>query len=101
MKLYSISSGCYSDYINIIITNKKDYTDEEFLLLCKSICEDLKRKDDYLRNLYAVLKILINKHEFTLVNYPEVHLWDYSFPTDFELRQNPTEYDIEELESES
>lgn len=79
MKIYCVSTGCYSDKAYLMLTSEKIFEDDEFKELCKYICEELERKENFYSNLEEVVKVLVNRYGFNILKYPDVHLWDYSF----------------------
>lgn len=79
MKIYQISTGCYSDFDHKILAHEKEYTAKEFSDLCETIAKEVVRKDRYGENVEAVVTQLTAKYGFFKPKIAECHFWDYSY----------------------
>lgn len=79
MYFYSVSTGCYSDNYEIILTSEKEYSENDFLNLINKVCEDLIKRDNYISYAEDIVKILINEHDFKKLKYLNCHAFDYSY----------------------
>lgn len=87
MNLYTISTGCYSDYCEEKLVHEKQFTIEEFKLMCETVCSDLQgnRTDNYCLNKEMVIKELISRYGFKKISFLNCHIWDYSYDKDVDV----------------
>lgn len=79
INIYSVSTGCYSDYYEIIVTSETNYTKEGFLELINNICKDIISRDDYVGYASEIVDVMVKNHGFKRLQYMNCHAFDYSF----------------------
>lgn len=81
MHIYTVSTGCYSDYTEIILVHEKEFTEDEFLEMCKTSLEIASRlvatSLDYRNCLEETLKVLAVEYGFQSAKYLNCYLYDY------------------------
>ena len=78
MKLYTLSTGCYSDFMEWKLTHDNIISVEEFNNMVVECCNELKDKDDYVGYGSEIVALLIKKHGFKTIQYINCHAFDYS-----------------------
>jgi len=84
MNLYTISTGCYSDYDETKLIHEQKFTVEEFKTMCEQVCKDLQgdRTDNYYLNEEMVVNEMIYRYGFKKTSVINCHIWDYSYDKD-------------------
>jgi len=78
MYFYSVSTGCYSDYEEIMLVHTSKFSSEEFEELIINACINLKEIDDYIGYANDVVDYLIKNNDFKKLSYINCHAFDYS-----------------------
>lgn len=76
--IYSVSTGCYSDYDETILLHNKKFTKEEFKDICSKALEKVRKTDDYISTEDETVKVLTEEYGFEVATYLNCHLFDYS-----------------------
>jgi hypothetical protein len=89
MNLYTISTGCYSDYTETKLSHKNKFTKEEFKEVCEKVCADLQgdRTDNYYLNEEMVVNEMISRYGFKKISFINCHIWDYSYDKDMTVTE--------------
>ena len=89
MNLYTISTGCYSDYCETKLIHEQKFTAQEFKEMCKKVCADLQgnRFDDYFLNEEMVVNEVISRYGFKKISFINCHIWDYSYDKDITVTE--------------
>ena len=93
MKVFQISSGCYSDTCVEFISHEGDVTNAEFKEHCLSATAEVNTIEDRWVNLELIRETLISRYGYVDYRMPDCHAYDYSYPdeeVEFTVLRNGT-----------